>query len=233
MDAFKSVEIMRMDKGGNAAWKRFFEDHASTKMSGVGWEETTVADRYGGEAGEEWKERLTAAVEGKEYIPGEKPKPATVRSAAGNLPSRTGSAAGSRSGTPSGVGRARLADSASSLRSASPSSSLGTSTMGGGSRKTQNESYFAKLGSENATRSADLPPSQGGKYAGFGSSPFSETGSGSGANESLPGFDDLQKDPVAALSKGFGWFTTTVGKGAKTLNDGYIQPTAQKVNHSK
>lgn len=45
----------------------------------------------------------------------------------------------------------------------------------------------------------------------------------------MPGFDDLQKDPVAALTKGFGWFTTTVGKTAKSVNEGYIQPTAAKV----
>lgn len=41
--------------------------------------------------------------------------------------------------------------------------------------------------------------------------------------------DEFQKDPVAALTKGFGWFTTTVGKGAKTVNDGWIQPNVQKV----
>jgi ADP-ribosylation factor GTPase-activating protein 1 len=45
----------------------------------------------------------------------------------------------------------------------------------------------------------------------------------------LPGLEDLQRDPVAALTKGFGWFTTTVGKTAKSVNDGYIVPTAQKV----
>ena len=45
----------------------------------------------------------------------------------------------------------------------------------------------------------------------------------------LPTYDDLQKDPMAALTKGFGWFTTTVTKTAKTVNDGYIQPTASKV----
>lgn len=39
----------------------------------------------------------------------------------------------------------------------------------------------------------------------------------------------MQRDPVAALTKGFGWFTNTVGKTAKTVNEGYIQPTALKV----
>lgn len=45
----------------------------------------------------------------------------------------------------------------------------------------------------------------------------------------MPNFEDMQKDPVAALTKGFGWFTTTVGKTAKSVNEGYIQPTAAKV----
>jgi ADP-ribosylation factor GTPase-activating protein 1 len=90
------------------------------------------------------------------------------------------------------------------------------------------DKYFAGLGAANANRPADLPPSQGGKYAGFGSTPVEPVRD----NSRLPGFDDLQNDPVAALTKGFGWFTSTVGKTAKTVNDGYIQPTAQKVGPS-
>ncbi|EEY14626.1 ADP-ribosylation factor GTPase-activating protein GCS1 [Verticillium alfalfae VaMs.102] len=56
------------------------------------------------------------------------------------------------------------------------------------------------------------PPSQGGNAA--------------------PTIDELQKDPIAALSKGFGWFTSTVTKTAKTVNDGYIQPTAKQLAES-
>ncbi|KAI4175924.1 MAG: hypothetical protein LQ346_007982, partial [Caloplaca aetnensis] len=37
------------------------------------------------------------------------------------------------------------------------------------------------------------------------------------------------KDPVAALTKGFGWFTTTVGKGARSVNEGWVKPNVQKV----
>ena len=88
------------------------------------------------------------------------------------------------------------------------------------------DKYFAGLGAANASRPADLPPSQGGKYSGFGSMPMENTHQDTAK---LPGFDDLQKDPVAALTKGFGWFTTAVGKTAKTVNEGYIQPTAAKV----
>lgn len=99
------------------------------------------------------------------------------------------------------------------------------SPSGAGGRAKVDDKYFAGLGAANANRSADLPPSQGGKYAGFGSQPLEQPSS----EAKLPGLDDLQRDPVAALTKGFGWFTTTVGKTAKTVNDSYIQPTAKQV----
>ena len=34
--------------------------------------------------------------------------------------------------------------------------------------KAQNEAFFARKGNENASRPENLPPSQGGKYGGFG-----------------------------------------------------------------
>ena len=73
------------------------------------------------------------------------------------------------------------------------------------------------MGGENATRFADLPPSKGGKYAGFGSEPVithgpalstSTTSGATGeARVVLPGVDEFQKDPVAALTKGFGCYS--------------------------
>ncbi|KAI9795218.1 MAG: Zn finger-containing GTPase- Activating Protein for ARF [Piccolia ochrophora] len=225
MDAFKGNEILRMEKGGNQAWKTFFETHEATKLTGVGWDECTVSERYGGDVGEEWKERLTAKVEGKEYVPSEKKPSASVSKPAEGVQkgSRTASAASSRSGTP--VGRSRVGEkstSSSSLRSSSPAPSNSST-----SRKAQNEAYFARLGHENAARAADKPPNQGGKYAGFGSAP--PPSSSSAEQPAAPGIDDFQKDPVAALTKGLGWFSTAVGKSAKTVNDGWIQPTAQKL----
>src|ERR1700761_3787973 len=38
-------------------------------------------------------------------------------------------------------------------------------------QKAASESFFASLGAANAQRPEDLPPSQGGRYSGFGSSP--------------------------------------------------------------
>jgi ADP-ribosylation factor GTPase-activating protein 1 len=214
MDAFKQAEIERMRLGGNQNWRAFFEGHEQTKMLGVSWDDATIAERYGGEVGEEWKERLSAKVEGREYVPGEKrntsasPAPAPAPAAAAAAPTRSGP----RASTP-------LVGGDSGSRTASP---------GPGSGKVKvDDRYFARLGADNASRPADLPPSQGGKYAGFGSTPAPQTGGDDQA--ALPGFGDLQKDPIAALTKGFGWFTTTVTKTAKTVNEGYIQPTAKQV----
>ncbi len=206
MDAFKVVEIARMDKGGNTAWRTFFDEHDLTRTAGVSWDSCSIPDRYGGDVGEEWKERLTALVEGREYVPTERKEKGP--------------------GTRSGAGP-------SSIRSSSPGS-----TAGGAedrhTRKAQNEAFFAGLGAANAARPGDLPPSQGGKYAGFGSDPScaSSNGGGPGADPALPSMDDFQQDPVKALTKGFGWFSTAVGKSAKTVNEGWIQPAAQKVGFS-
>lgn len=211
MDAFKGGEIARMDLGGNIAWRKFWEE--KRKESGHGkeserkWEDITLEEKYGGEIAEEWKERLACKAEGREYMG------VVLRKSASKRVEETPTITPRGSTTPK--------------RTASP---------GIFKQKERNEDFFARMGGENASRPADLPPSQGGKYAGFGSEPAVTDGLGSSnsttsgaAGEVLPGVNEFQKDPVAALTKGFGWFTATVGKGAKTVNDGWIQPTAQKV----
>jgi ADP-ribosylation factor GTPase-activating protein 1 len=41
---------------------------------------------------------------------------------------------------------------------------------------------------------------------------------------SPPAIDDFQKDPVAALTKGFGWLGSSFAKQAAVVNKAYIQP---------
>lgn len=205
MDAFKQAEIERMRLGGNQGWRDFYENHEDTKMMGLSWDDATIAERYSGQVGEEWKERLSAKVEGKEYVPGEK-KSVAVPQKIQDQPKQA-----SRTGTPlQGVAK-------SGNRSESPNQP--------GVKAKVDDKYFARLGADNASRPADLPPSQGGKYGGFGSAPPPDKQS----NQRVPNFQELQADPVAALSKGFGWFTKTVTQTAKTVNSDFIQPTAKQV----
>ena len=61
--------------------------------------------------------------------------------------------------------------------------------------KQRSEQYFSQKGNINSARPDDLPPSQGGKYAGFGSSYQPEP--------------EKTDDPMAILSKGWSFFSTT------------------------
>lgn len=198
-----------MELGGNEAWKDFYVSESRRKGAGDGngdgeWKvppnAEVLEERYGGEVGEEWKERLSCRVEGREFTG--LPKRAEKKPA----PSQSQS------------------QSQSPARTASPAS-------GPRGKKEANEAYFARMGNENASRPEGVAPSQGGKYAGFGSEPMGST-SANGGEKTMPGVDEFQKDPVAALTKGFGWFTSTVGKGAKNVNEGWVKPTAQKVLHT-
>ena len=81
MDAFKAAEIERMRLGGNKTWKEFFDAADESKMAGITWDDATIAERYSGDVGDEYKERLTAKVEGREYVKSAaapKPKPAVA-----------------------------------------------------------------------------------------------------------------------------------------------------------
>jgi ADP-ribosylation factor GTPase-activating protein 1 len=205
MDAFKTAEVKRMECGGNKPWKDFFNNHASNKTIGRGFESCTIAERYDSEAGEEWKDRLTAKVEGTEYVPGSSRKVPTKKE---------------DNSTPAGSGRNTPLSKVQSQppqRTASPS------------QKARNEAYFAAKGNENAARPDNLPPSQGGKYGGFGSEP-PPTSNTSSSN--IPTTDEFQKDPMAALTKGFSWFSSTVSKQAATLNTAYIQPGIKNLNET-
>lgn len=227
MDGFKKSEILRMEHGGNGRWMGFWEERTGegwgrgpagggdggaggVRSEGGGKEE--FERRYGGVVGEEWKERLSCLVEGREFDEvgwrreGEEKRRKSAAAAASKITESAHLDSGA-----AGVGTGR-------------------------SQKEMNEDFFARKGNENERRRADLPPSQGGKYAGFGSAPMPMSSSssmskgvGEDGGRGIPGVDEFQNDPVAALTKGFGWFTTTVGKSAKSVNDGWIQPNVQKV----
>ncbi|KAJ5908386.1 Arf GTPase activating protein [Penicillium taxi] len=211
MDAFKHAEIQRMESGGNEPWKSFYDAHPVTISEGRTFEDSTIKERYEGDAGDEWKERLSCKIEGREYVPGQEKKNNN-----NNNPSR--------SNTPLSLGSNGVGAVKGVARTASPATT----------KKEQNEQYFAKMGNENAARSDALPPSQGGKFTGFGGGmPQSPTGerraSPFGGLGGIGGLDDFQKDPMGSLTKGLGWFASTVGKSAKTVNESYLQPTAKQV----
>jgi ADP-ribosylation factor GTPase-activating protein 1 len=99
-------------------------------------------------------------------------------------------------------------------------------------QKTANENYFASLGQANALRPDNLPPSQGGKYQGFGSTPSpqesSQNASFALSSKAAPTLGELQENPMAALSKGWGLFSAAVAGASRVVNESVIQPGLER-----
>ncbi|KAG8525693.1 uncharacterized protein KY384_000453 [Bacidia gigantensis] len=196
MDSFKEAEVLRMEKGGNLRWREFWEKSQGGSVKwgwpgkgGDGEAKRRVEEVYGGEVGEEWKERLSCEVEGREFkgVPKAQPK-------------KTATATGMGSG-----------------RESSPAKGIGAR-----SQKEMNEDFFSRKGDENKNRSEHLRPSEGGSMRVLG------------AVEEVPVEEEVMgeeqgADPLAAIGKGWGWFASTATKGAKSVNEGWIQPGVQKI----
>lgn len=148
--------------------------------------------KYDNYVAEDYKEILTCEVEGREYVPkdhlGE------------SLP------------TAGDTGAPR-----SSLNGSGPQAPIQNRRQFDPEQKQRNEAYFAELGSKNETRPEDLPPSQGGKYGGFGNTPAPRAP----AQGSLAGFtvDNFSQDPLGTLTKGWGLFSSAVAKSVNEVNN--------------
>ena len=99
-------------------------------------------------------------------------------------------------------------------------------------QKTANEQYFAGLGQANSLRPDDLPPSQGGRYQGFGSTPLPPPGSGDPSfhlsSRAVPTLSELQENPMGALSKGWSFFSSAVTDATRVVNESIIQPGVER-----
>ena len=239
MDSFKPAEIARLAEGGNIAWRRFFDDHESNALALRCFAECSISERYDCEAGVEWKERLTAKVEGREYVTGGGAASAKKSMSAGkdvrtrgkeerkiegssSMASPTSTTATFNSANTTSNGDTRFASPSSSTTSLSHVPSSSATASAPTTRRTQNEAYFARKGVENAQRPENLPPSQGGKYVGFGSGgELDDDGAGNGSRgKSVRGLgtDELfQQDPVATITKGLGWLGNVVGQSVQKV----------------
>jgi len=89
------------------------------------------------------------------------------------------------------------------------------------------------MGQLNASRPVDLPPSQGGRYQGFGSSPSPPPGSQHPSfgltSAAAPSISEFQENPVAALSKGWSLFSAAVVGASRAVSENVIQPGMERV----
>ena len=149
-------------------------------------------------------------------------------------PGRPSSAQGlrkSRTSTRSAIGSALRSDSASPASFHSSPSAIPDLAS---DQKTANETFFASMGQINASRPDNLPPSQGGKYQGFGNTPSppsdSQHPSFGMTSVAAPSLTDFQENPRAALSKGWSLFSAAVVGASRVVSENVIQPGMEKVN---
>lgn len=198
MDQFKPEELARMEKGGNQTFIDFMTSHGIDLS-------LPQKLKYDNPIAEDYKNKLTCEVDGKPYIEVEHPDfdPSTLGEN-NNISSNTG-ATESQTEAP-------LENRRSAAVKVAPD------------QKEKNEQYFAELGKKNQEKSAHLPPSQGGKYQGFGSSPVPANN----VDNNTLSMENFQTDPVGTLSKGWGLFSAAVTKSISDMNETVIKPGVEQ-----
>ncbi|KAJ6539676.1 ArfGap-domain-containing protein [Mycena capillaripes] len=226
MDTWQPDQLKRMQIGGNTAFKDFMKAYSPAGQGGYK-EGNSPYDIYHCWAASQYREKLDAEIAGKAWTQSAPPPP--------SLSNSTDSAGlrKSRASARSSTGQSLRSDSASPASFGNNNSPRGTPDLGA-DQKTANESFFASLGQANATRSADLPPSQGGRYQGFGSTPAPAAASSQHPSYGLssaaaPSFSDIQENPVAAISKGWSLFSAAVVGATRVVSENVIQPGMEKV----
>lgn len=186
--------------------------------------------------------QLDAELKGESWAPSLPPADWNSPSSTTSPSSRPSSAQGLRKARGSGrpaqgsALRQQSSSPASFTNTPPPTSgaSAGSSSPLVDDQKARNESYFASLGAANAVRPAELPPSQGGRYTGFGNTPSPPSNSSSHpsfglSSRNAPGLADFQDDPGAALSKGWSLFSSVLAGATKTVHESVIQPGLERV----
>jgi ADP-ribosylation factor GTPase-activating protein 1 len=105
-------------------------------------------------------------------------------------------------------------------------------------QKAATEAYLENLGKINSNRPDNLPPSQGGRYSGFGYSPSPPEGSGVSqpsqesvalSSRNLPTMQDVTQNPMGAITKGWTIFSGAISGAGKAVNNSIIQPGIERV----
>lgn len=157
MDAWNPDQLKRMQLGGNARLNSFLNQYGVVK-------ETDIKEKYNSKAAEFYREKVRAEADGRQYTP---PAPSEV---------------------PRPLPRPK-----SNASFNNPNSEWDNWNDGGNNQQHGNEyslaqlqasavvkeDFFARRMVENANKPDNVPPSQGGKYVGFGSTPTPSSSSSS------------------------------------------------------
>ena len=234
MDKWKDVELEKMKVGGNKRAKDFLADQSDWNHGG------NITAKYNSKAAALYRDKITTEAKGQTW--------SEESSSAKNYKSSyIGASSGGSNSSYSSNGGVKASKSYAGGMS---NHSGGGGGGGGGYQsgppdiassefKAQKEDFFGRKQAENAMRREDLPPSQGGKYAGFGNS-VSNTPSRSfstqdfvggnlgGLTQSLSNFSLSSASGLSSKVAEVGWkFTNLAGQKAAELSEA----VTEKVKH--
>ncbi|KAF5747533.1 ADP-ribosylation factor GTPase-activating protein AGD7-like [Tripterygium wilfordii] len=231
MDSWSEIQIKKMEAGGNERLNAFLAQYGIPK-------ETDIVAKYNTNAASIYRDRILALAEGrswrdppvvKEVIGGSKKKPPLAQSGA------KGGYQGNNAGWDSWDNDDGFRSSSDMRRNQSASDfrdGKGGGAAGGvpvRSKSTEDiytrsqleasaankDSFFARKIVENESRPDGIPPSQGGKYVGFGSSPAPQPR------------NDSSGDMLSAVSQGFGRLSVVAQQAANVVHAGTMELTSK------
>ncbi|XVE76341.1 hypothetical protein DITRI_Ditri12bG0164400 [Diplodiscus trichospermus] len=222
MDSWSEIQIKKMEAGGNEQLNAFLAQYGIPK-------ETDIVTKYHTNAASIYRDRIQALSEGRPWRDPPVVKE-TLNGGAGNrkppLSSGRGSNYVNNGGWDSWDNDDSFRSSSDMRRNQSASDFRGGHSHGGGmggapvrSRSTEDiytrsqleasaankESFFARKMVENESRPEGLPPSQGGKYVGFGSSPMPTQRN-----------NNSQGDVLSVVSQGIGRLSLVAASAAQS-----------------
>lgn len=219
MDSWSDIQLRKMELGGNENLNKFMKNYGISK-------ETDIVMKYNTNAASVYRDRIQSLAEGKPWQDPPVVKEA-VKSVSLSKPPLSGGGGGSSRIRNSGWddwdnfdgnsnGNMKRNQTVSDFRSGGGSGGGGPSR----SRSTDDvtraqyeasaankDSFFAKKMAENDSRPEGLPPSQGGKYVGFGSSPGPMLRNNS---------NNSQGDVFSAVTQGFGRLSMIAASAAQS-----------------
>ncbi|KAL8124359.1 putative ADP-ribosylation factor GTPase-activating protein AGD6 [Apium graveolens] len=149
MDSWSEIQLKKMEVGGNEKLNEFFKEYGVTK-------ETRIVEKYNTNAARVYRERIQALAEGRTWRDPPVVKESRVVVNDWGEWDEAKSREMRRNNT---VGDFRTSGGGKGFTKAQLASAAGK------------EDFFARKMAENESKPDGLPPSQGGKYVGFGSSP--------------------------------------------------------------
>lgn len=151
MDSWSDLQVRKMEVGGNDSLNSFLAGYGIAK-------ETDAVGKYNSEGARVYRDRIQALAEGRSW----KDPPVVIGERSGSDGDEGGWDRWYDDG--SFHGRVNETEGGSIMDTAYTRAQLEASAA-------DKESFFSRKMAENMSRPEGIPPSQGGKYVGFGSSP--------------------------------------------------------------